>query len=60
MAEQTLQELFDMDPLKLTKEHRATIIAKYRESWTQFMQGIKAPKEKKGPVTPINLDDLDV
>lgn len=52
-----ISEIFDKDPLKLTKDDRRAIIEKFREDRTRFLLGQKAPKANK-PV--LNLDDLDV
>lgn len=68
-----LADLFARDPLRLTKDDRAQIIAHFRANRAQFMAGLrttqvtkekkprepKAPKEKVTPGT-FNLDDLDI
>ena len=58
-----LAKLFSEDPLKLTKEDRAQIIAHYREARTQFNLGAKdagAAKKLKGAAAPkiTNLDSI--
>jgi hypothetical protein len=53
-----ISEIFDKDPLSLTKEDRRKIIEKYREDRARFMLGLKAPKATSKP--SLNLDDLDI
>lgn len=56
-----LSELFERDPLKLTDQDIATIVARMRESHTQFELGAKAPpvpKLKKSTKTQDLLKDL--
>lgn len=53
-------ELFIRDPLKLTKEDRAKIIAKFREDRERFLLGQKAPKAAKAKIdiSSLQLDDI--
>lgn len=61
-----LADLFATDPLKLTRENRAVIIAKFRENRQSFMLGQKSEKAAKpkaatkSKITGLSLDDLDV
>lgn len=58
-----INELFGLDPLKLTRDDRAKIIAKFRENRALFMAGQKAEKAAAKPktkLTGLNLDDLDL
>lgn len=55
--------LFATDPLKLTREDRAPIIAYFRENRLKYLAGEKqvratpAPKQKsKGPLPDIELE----
>lgn len=53
-----LSELFERDPLKLTREDRRKIIEKFREDRATFLVGKKTPKTAKKPA--IDLDSLDI
>lgn len=54
-------ELFSRDPLKLTREDRAAIIAKYREARNQFVLGVKsAGNAKKIKGGEVKIKDLDI
>jgi len=57
-----IARLFAEDPLKLTKEDRAAIIARYREARAQFNLGVKSAgstKKVKAETPKItNLDDI--
>lgn len=60
-----IAELFQRDPLSLTREDRTKIIAHYRENREKFIAGVKAPKattaKAKTPVQgKLSLDDLDL
>ena len=55
-----LSELFDRDPLKLTREDRSKIISKMREDRAKFMLGQKVPREKKTNPGKIDLGSLDL
>lgn len=55
-----LSELFDRDPLKLTKEDRKKIIAKFREDRNLFLAGKKAPAKAKTKKSAIDLNSLDI
>lgn len=60
-----ISDLMAKDPLNITKEDRTKIISFYRAGRQNFMNGIKAPKEAKpkepkGPVAPLSLDDLEL
>jgi hypothetical protein len=66
-AEPLISELFARDPLKLTKEDRRAIIAKFREDRAKFVaNGMKKPtkaQEKaaasaKAPSLDLDLGDL--
>ena len=58
-----ISDLMARDPLLLSKEDRAQIIAYYRENRQKFLQGNKAagkaPKAAK-PTGPLSLTDLDL
>lgn len=55
-----IQTLFDEDPLKLTRENYAEIVAYYRERRQQFMLGDKkAGKSPKAKSTGEKIADLD-
>lgn len=53
-----LSELFERDPLSLTREDISTIIKKYREDRQRFLLGEKKPKAASSP--KIDLDSLDI
>jgi len=56
-----LSELFDRDPLLLTDQDIAKIIARMREAQAQYELGVKAPvaaRPKKTPKTNDLLKDL--
>lgn len=59
-----MSELFSRDPLLLTVEDRAEIVAKLRADRQRFMMGAKAekaapvPKVKGAKLTGLGLDDL--
>lgn len=55
-----ISDLMAIDPLKLTKEDRSVIIAKYRADRANFMLGVKAPREKKekADTSGLSLGDL--
>ena len=55
-----LSELFDRDPLKLTKTDRRAIIQKYRDDRQKFLLGQKAPRAAKPKGQVIDLDSLDI
>jgi hypothetical protein len=42
-----LSELFDRDPLQLSEQDIATIVARMREAQSQFELGVKTPKAPK-------------
>jgi hypothetical protein len=46
-----ISELFERDPLKLSEQDIATIVAKQREHQAQYELGVKAPAAPK-PKTP--------
>jgi hypothetical protein len=67
--ENTLQELFNRDPLKLTDQDLSIIVAKFREQrskWNIAQVEEKAPKTPKVPKTPkkssitLSEDDLSL
>lgn len=57
-----LSELFDRDPLQLTDQDIAKIVARMREAQAQFELGVKtppvAPRPKKSKKTEDLLKDL--
>ena len=60
-----MAELFSRDPLKLTQDDLAAIVARYREARSQFNLGEKSAGSTKkvaapkGPkVQQLDLDDL--
>ena len=55
-----LSELFDKDPLSLTRTDRSKIIQKYREDRALFMRGEKKPKAASAPKIDLNTLDLDI
>lgn len=61
-----LAELFERDPLELTKEDRAKIIARMREARNQFMLGdktagkVKKPSKSPADLLNLNLDDIQI
>ena len=52
-----ISDLFEQDPLTLTKDDRRKIIEKFREDRQRALLGLKAPKTAK---PALNLDDLDI
>lgn len=60
-----LSELMGTDPLRLTREDRAQIIAKMREDRGRYLAGAKAEKAPAAPRQKVakgtlNLNDLDL
>ena len=57
-----IADLFAKDPLSLTREDRAEMIAYFRKNRALWVQGIKAPKatKEKPPAGGISLDDLEL
>jgi hypothetical protein len=55
-----IQELFDRDPLKLTKDDLATIIRTLRERRQQYVAGVKGAGSMKEKPKPIDLKALDL
>jgi hypothetical protein len=54
-----LQRLFDEDPLKLTREDYAEIVAYYRNARQQFVLGDKkAGKAPKAKGEKVDLDSI--
>ena len=56
-----LSELFERDPLSLSDQDIATIVARMREAQAQFELGLKAPvapKPKKSTKAETLLKDL--
>lgn len=54
-----LAELFEKDPLQMTKEDIALIVKRMRENRAQFELGLKAPVgERKTPKTRKSPADL--
>lgn len=65
--ENTLQELFSRDPLKLSDQDIATIVAKFREQRAKWNvaqaaepKTAKAPKAPKKPAITLTEADLDL
>ena len=60
----TIQEIFDRDPLSLTKEDRAVLIGYYRQARANFALGDKSAGSTKkatakGPkITTLDIEDL--
>lgn len=59
-----ISELFNRDPLSLTKDDRSKIIAKYRDDRARYLLGQKVPKTPKAKAkTPstggLSLEDLE-
>lgn len=61
-----INELFQRDPLSLTKDDLDQIIARFRQARTQFnLAGPakaveKTPKVKKEKLTSLDIDILDI
>jgi hypothetical protein len=53
-----LAELFARDPLNLSDQNIATIVAKMREHQAQFELGVKAPAAPKAPKSSKTKDLL--
>lgn len=53
-----LSELFERDPLKLTREDLTKVIQKYREDRVLYMRGEKKAAKPSSP--KIDLDSLDI
>lgn len=53
-----LSELFERDPLKLTRTDISKIISKYREDRQRFLLGEKRPRAESKP--KLDLDTLDI
>ena len=58
-----ISDLMSRDPLLLTKEDRAEIIAYYRANRVKFLQGNKTagrPIKQPKPAGGVSLSDLDL
>lgn len=51
-----LQDLFDTDPLNLTKEDRSQIIEHYRKMRQVYMAGGKSKPKVENPKVQLDLD----
>lgn len=56
----SLDELFNKDPLSLTKDDRAQIIQAQRDNRAAWLAGEKVKKPKTEAAKPFSLDDLGI
>jgi len=66
-SKSSLAELFSMDPLKLTRQDRSTIVAEFRrvrgiwaaaQAQGKVSAAARAPKAIKGSAPELSLDEL--
>lgn len=57
-----IAELFERDPLLLTKEDRRAMIVYYRDNRAKFIATGKSPRAPKKPLPEggLSLDDLEL
>lgn len=59
---ESLQELFDKDPMDLSEQDIDRIVLELRKARVEFIEKEKAPKKAKiqPPSTPLSLTDLGI